>query len=311
MDAAGRVAQAFQQTRLALSGATEGTETQLRATVTTINRLAAQIAESNRRIAGGGGADAGVDAQINANLEELSQYAGITAMPQPDGSVNVLLDGQIPLVLGHDQYSLGFSVDPNSAAPARIVSAGADITEHADAGRLGALLDVRNRLLPSLAGDAFQTGELNTLAQQFADRVNALMGPNCPLFFYNAANPATAAQTLSIDLGAAAGLPAGAATALSGLVSEKQDALGRITFTEFYGKMASSIGAKLSAATANSQSADSAVAQAKSLRQQMSGVSIDDEAIMVVAFQRAYQANSKLITILDQLTQDAINMMAS
>jgi flagellar hook-associated protein 1 FlgK len=51
------------------------------------------------------------------------------------------------------------------------------------------------------------------------------------------------------------------------------------------------------------------VAQAQSQRQQASGVSLDEEATILVEFQRAYQATSKFITVLDQLTQTTIDML--
>jgi flagellar hook-associated protein 1 FlgK len=51
------------------------------------------------------------------------------------------------------------------------------------------------------------------------------------------------------------------------------------------------------------------VAQAKSQRNQLSGVSLDEEAMVLVEFQRAYQANSRLLTVLDELTQETINIL--
>jgi flagellar hook-associated protein 1 FlgK len=51
------------------------------------------------------------------------------------------------------------------------------------------------------------------------------------------------------------------------------------------------------------------VSQAQNLRQQVSGVDLNEEAMILVQFQSAYEANSKLITVLDQLTQDTINIL--
>jgi flagellar hook-associated protein 1 FlgK len=45
------------------------------------------------------------------------------------------------------------------------------------------------------------------------------------------------------------------------------------------------------------------------LRQQYQGVSLDEEATTLMQFQRAYQATSKFLTVLDQLTQLAIDML--
>jgi len=38
-------------------------------------------------------------------------------------------------------------------------------------------------------------------------------------------------------------------------------------------------------------------------------VSLDEEATILIQFQRAYQANSRFITVLDQLTQDTIDIL--
>ena len=39
------------------------------------------------------------------------------------------------------------------------------------------------------------------------------------------------------------------------------------------------------------------------------GVSLDEEATILIQFQRAYEANSRLITVLDQLSQATIDML--
>ena len=51
------------------------------------------------------------------------------------------------------------------------------------------------------------------------------------------------------------------------------------------------------------------VAQARNLRSQASGVDLNAEAVKMVEFQRAYSATSKMVSILDELTQTTINML--
>jgi len=53
----------------------------------------------------------------------------------------------------------------------------------------------------------------------------------------------------------------------------------------------------------------SVVAQAKALRQQLSGVSLDEEAIRLIELQRSYQAASKVVNVVDQLAQSVLNMV--
>jgi flagellar hook-associated protein 1 FlgK len=84
---------------------------------------------------------------------------------------------------------------------------------------------------------------------------------------------------------------------------------GDTSFSAFYGGMAARVGTALNDATNQLQVQQSTVAQAKDLRQKTSGVSLDEEAMVMIQFQRAYDANSKLITVLDQLTQDAIHIL--
>ena len=55
--------------------------------------------------------------------------------------------------------------------------------------------------------------------------------------------------------------------------------------------------------------AQQSVTQAQALRTQVSGVSLNEEAINVMELQRGYQAISKMITVIDGLTDTLINMV--
>jgi len=339
LDGAGAVSAAFQQTAAALGNAQQEAERGVRNTVNRVNTLTAQLRDLNTLALQGSKADSGLDAQIHATLEQLSEDVSITAIEHENGSVDVLLNGQTPLVVGDQQYQLHTGLYqppdaayPNASASVRVLgSDGSDITAQIDTGKLGALLDVRNRLLPSYLGDGDQQGDLNRMAQQFADRVNAVLiagniadgappTPGVPLFTYGA-DPAAIARTLSAaplqpgDLAAIAPGPPyvsnGVPMALSDLASP-QDPADRIdgsSYAQFYGFLAARAGSALSDAQGRLAIQQSAVAQTKNLRDQMSGVSLDEEAAILIQFQRAYEANSRLITVLDQLSQDTINIL--
>jgi flagellar hook-associated protein 1 FlgK len=313
---AGDVAQDFQQTYSALTSVQSDTGTQLQTTVGDINQLTAQLANLNAQAARASGPDAGIDAQINSTLEKLSQYAGITATPQADGSYNVLLDGQVPLALDGTQYQLTCTVDPTSTPAATILSGGVAVNAQVDGGQLGSLLDTYNTVLPSYLGSASQQGQLNNMAQQLADAVNGILNTGTPglaLFDYDASSPNTVAQTLSVDPGATTAaltaVPVSTPASLDGLESAAQSGLGGSTFSEYYGQMASTVGSALSAATSQQTTQQATLAQAQNLRQQSSGVSLDQEAMTLIEFQRAYEACSKMVTTLDQITEDTIDMV--
>jgi flagellar hook-associated protein 1 FlgK len=345
------VASAFQQTATGLATLTQNTEQQLQQTVSTVNQLVGQLQGYNTQILNGDRNDAGLDAQVYSTLEQLSQYVNISATKQADGSMTVMAEGQTPLLIGATQYQLSYQLEqPTNPPPtysdgpptAHILSAvGTDITGTITTGQLGSLLNLRNNTLPAYIGDAYQQGDLNAMAQQFADRVNQLLTSGnisdatgdtaavtgVALFTYDTNPDGTAdatnvAQSLAVNPSITAGQLAaidpgppevsnGIALTLANLATP-QDAADEIdgeSFTQYYGAMASQVGSDLSTATNGQTVQQSALAQAQNLRQQESGVNLDQEAINLVAFQRAYEANSHLVSVLDQITLDTINML--
>ena len=340
---AGTVASAFQDTANGLAQVTQNTNIQLQQTVNQVNQLVGQLGQYNSQIMAGDRQDAGLDAQVHSTLEQLSQYVSFTATQQSDGSYTLLLGGQSPMLIEDKQYPISFSLemptDPpptneNGPPSAHIHAAdGADITSKITGGQLGALLDVRNTVLPSYVGDAYQTGDLNTLAKQFADRVNQLLtqgtstdstvtSGGTPLFVYGsnatdvaktlAVNPAATASTL-VPTDPASGVVNGIPLALANLSNPTagEDMINGESYTQFYGDMASRVGSGLATATSQQSVQQSALAQAQNLRQADSGVNLDEEAMTLVQFQTAYEANSRLITVLDQLTQDVVQILGA
>src|SRR5947199_9524816 len=97
----------------------------------------------------------------------------------------------------------------------------------------------------------------------------------------------------------------GNALALAGL--ETAPTINGLTFAGFYGKLAAGIGRDVSDAVDNRTVQKQLLAQARALRSESSGVSLDEEAIRLVEYQRAYQATAKLVAALDELTRTTIN----
>lgn len=343
VDAAGQMARSFQQTAGDLSRISSQTDRQLQQTVTRINELAGVVRDCNAERLRSGSEDPGLDARLHAALEELAEVADFTALRQADGSYTLLLGGQSPLVSGETVHavSLSFSFPadeppayPNAAPRARILDAtGNDITGQISKGQLGALLETRNRLLPSLIGDAYQQGDLNRLAQAMADQVNQLLTsgrvsdgpppqPGVALFTYDAANPTAIAGTIAVSPSIASGQLAaiepgppyvsnGTALKLAefGSLGAGTGQIDNLGFVEFYAGLASKVGREVSSAKDGADLQTQLVAQARTLREQTSGVSLDEEAVMLIQFQRAYQAAAKMITILDGLTETTINLV--
>jgi len=339
LDSATEVAQSFQQAANGLANQEHTATQQVSQTVDQVNQLVGQLQQLNKIIMAGNRNDAGIDAQVNSTLQNLSQLVDFTATKQDDGSVTVMLNGNQLLLTEDQQYKLSFTQSmptsppptyPNAPPSAQVLTSdGTDITSQITNGQLGALLNVRNQVLPSYIGDAYQPGDLNTMAKQFADRVNQLLTSGqmsdgtagVPLFTYDTSNDTAVARTIAVDpnvtpdqlaaVDPAANVSNGIPLALSQLASpaDPADEINGVSYSQFYGNLAGRVGSQLNDATNQSQVQQSLVAQAESLRQQTSGVSLDEEATILVEFQRAYQATSKFITVLDQLTQTTIDML--
>jgi flagellar hook-associated protein 1 FlgK len=337
------VARTFQQTASALAGQATEAEGQISQTVDRVNQLVGELQGYNRIALQSIQKDSGLSARVQATLEELSHLVDVSAVFESDGSVSVTLHGETPLLFGDKQYLLSASpyqptqpppTYPNAPASVRLLASdGSDVTAKTTGGQLGALLDIRNRVLPSFIGDSNQPGDLNRMAKQFADRVNQLLtsgniseGPppdaGVALFTYDTTNDTAAARSLSVDPSVTTdqlatidpGPPAvsnGVPLALSQMASPVQDAdrIDGVSYNAFYGRLAARVGGQLNDASNGEEVQRSLVAQAKDLRQQYSGVSLDEEAMVLLQFQRAYQATSKFFTVLDQLTQATIDLL--
>ena len=126
IEQAANVAGAFNQTATGLQQVAKNTIEQLQQTVGDINQIAGQIAQYNQTIMNGDRNDAGLDAQINSGLEQLSQYVPISALQQADGTYTVLLNGQSTLVAQNRVYAI--ASQPDSAGSGGPIPARAGYT---------------------------------------------------------------------------------------------------------------------------------------------------------------------------------------
>src|ERR1700733_9467769 len=218
LDAAQQTASAFQQASVQLGQIQTSTTNDIQTTVAQINQDAAAIQSYNQHIAQNSQPDAGLSAQLENTLENLSGLANIQVLNGIGGTVTVLLGGQTPLVEGTQVNAIqavnntaSNNGNPGAAPTISIEdSTGNDITSQITSGSLAGLVNVNNNVLPSLIGGGQQVGGLNTLAQGLADAINNVLEQGSttdtppyqagsPLFTYNAASPSGIAGTLAVS----------------------------------------------------------------------------------------------------------------
>jgi flagellar hook-associated protein 1 FlgK len=311
------VAQNFNDTASGLLSQTSSLIQATSSTISSINQLAGTIAQINGQNPEDlqGGVDAGVDAQLNSALDQLSQYVNFTVLPQSNGTISVYLGGQTPLVVGAQSYDI--SGDFSAPQTAILSSSGNDITAQATGGQLGAEIDDYNNVLPSYVSS------LNTLAQTLADQVNNTLNngidengaaPVTNLFAYNASTGA--ALTLSVNpltpdqiAAATPGAPGGNGNALALAALASAPVVNGYTFAQAYGNLGAQVGSDLSTAQNNSTTDQSLLTQAETLRQNISGVSLDNEAVNLMLYERSYDAISKMLGVLTSLSLDIVNLL--
>ncbi len=338
ISAAGGFANAVSQLSQALQSQAKGLNTQIGSTVDQINSLAGQIRQYNQTKLQNPDPNPGADGSLENTLEQLSQLTNFTALSQPDGTVTVLVGGGSPLVIGDQQYSISAqaqvdnnppAANPQSAPTSQILDdQGNDITASVTGGQLGGLLDVRNRVLTSIIGDAQQTGSLNQFAKSFADTVNNILTSGTtstaagapagvPLFTYNngdatfasgtlAVNPAiTPAQLAPVD---AAGNANGNANQLASLATASGQ-IGGQSFVSFFSGIAAGAGQENATAQSNATLQQQVVSQTQSQRDQISGVSLDAQAASLLEFQRAYQSVARVLTVINSLADSILSII--
>jgi flagellar hook-associated protein 1 FlgK len=327
LDQAQQVVQSFHQASETLDQAKLGTQQDLTDQVNQVDTLAARIVSINKQYEQNFDAatDPGLNAQMAQSLEQLSQYADLTTLKQDNGTVMVYA-GQALLVNGDKAMPLKYAFGSGVLQDAQ----GNDVSATLRSGSLVSLLDQTKNVEPTLETN------LNLMAQSFADKVNGTLqtgvdqAGNVPitgLFSYTPATvpapPATpvypapyAAATISVNPLQPAELaladpsaPGGNAVAVQVANIQKTALVGGATLTQFYGNLAAQLGQSLSNAKNDQTTAESLTAQSQSLRSDLQGVSLDQEAINLLEFQRSYDVTSQFVKVITELTQDLLTML--
>lgn len=317
LERAGALTRSFQQASAGLAEARTATAQTLVSGVRTVNALAAEIAEVNAVMRGDYRAqsDPGLQSKLNNALESLSEWVEITVIRGEDGSTSVYAGGQTALVLGVRAYEL--SAD-RSSPRSRILSVdGSEVGGQFRSGRLAALQELDNTVLPE------HEAGWNRLAEALAERVNATLEggvdlngerPSRPLFTYDVA--LGSARTLRTnDLAPAElalappGAPGGNGVALKLEALFRERSLDGVTWTQYYGNLAAAAGRQIESARSGLASGEQMKAQALEMRDQLQGVSLDEEAVVLLEFQRAYQASAQLIRTISEMLETALNMI--
>jgi flagellar hook-associated protein 1 FlgK len=319
------LAAAFRDMAERLDTAQRDTNAGVVGAVDDVNALVKDIARLNVAIAGAGGS--GADGQSLKDeqgeaIRKLAQLLDVSVMAREDGGVDVTVAGGNALVLGEVSYAMA-AVPTGPSGLAQVWLNGVDVTATIDGGRMGGLLNVRDALIPGYMSD------IDAIAYEVVDRVNTLhdagydlSGAGAGLFFDALGAPAGAARTMAVSAAIAGDPSLVAASGTAGTGGDNQTARaiaalrdarvlagGTATFNDAWGRVIYRAGSDAASAIADARSRSEIVRQIEALRDSTSGVSLDEEAMSMLKFQRAYEANAKFFTTVNSALDILMGMV--
>ncbi|HET6976326.1 MAG TPA: flagellar hook-associated protein FlgK [Pyrinomonadaceae bacterium] len=320
---AGAMASAFATTRARLVQIRSDSDTALRETVQQLNGISSQIADLNGRIASAensGGTASELRDQRDLLARQAAELSGARSLEGPDGMLTLTLaDGQA-LVSGNHATAVEIqSTPPDGLSSLTVNGQTASIAEGKLRGLQNAISTIGNDLTA-----------LDDLAASIADRVNELHSSGTDFngaagvnfFAVPVSGPVTAANLsvsaaikadVKLIVASPAAPPLTSATiagAIGALLTEPTSQAGARTgsFSSIYGSIVADAGRGVKAADDALATQQAILAQANAQRDSVSGVSLDEEAINLLQFQKSYEAAARFLKIADDLTQTILSL---
>jgi len=262
----------------------------------------------------------------DAALVELSNLVEIRTYTDGNGQLVVQGPG-VTLMQGDTTRHLSVDIGDDGALrvlaeDAKGSGTGNDITAFLSAGQLSGVVTVRDHDLVEMQSDldafAFNVaGQINTVhAAGFG-----LDGASGRKLFTLGASQTGAAAGLQVDAAlqgrpdrvaasdSPAELPGNAGQAL--LLAHVGDtpiaALGDLDPGQAYARLVGRVGQRKADSAATLETRQAMTAQVETVRQSISGVSLDEEMVSLSKYQRAFEAASRVFTTADQLLKDLLD----
>jgi len=319
ISAAQNLATAFNQSSSALTTQQSDLNQSVEQSVGEVNNFTTQVAQLNNQISGlteSGEDPSALIEQRDVVLQNLSNVIGISIIGGDNNNITVTTGNGSPLVVGNQSFAL--QTQTNTATGMQdVFSQGQDITSQISAGELGGQIQVRDQQIPSILN------QLDTLASSIENSVNTqsqagydLNGnPGTNLFTTPPVGVAGAAATMGVAISNPSLVAAssdgtagsnGNANALAAIAN--QAIVNGQTPSDYYSGTVFQIGNAVSNATAEQTAAQQVTQQLQNQIGALSGVSLNEEAANLTKFQQAYDASARVVTIISDLTNEAINL---
>lgn len=293
--------------------------TAVTADVAAVNRLLDTISELNTQIGrfevNNPGVAVDLRDQRQARLEELAKLLPVNVTEIPGGKIALSVKdaGNADIVLLDDTGVSGSvtfdGTNLSGGTPATVIAL--------SSGTINGALTVRDGAVQALRDS------LDTFAEQLVTSVNAAYNPSSTAGadFFDPAG--LTAGTIAVRAGLTG---ATLVTGTSGAAGDNSIAIAVAqiatqsfstgsgdlidgTLGQFYSRSVSDLAQALSTATARSEDQDKIQQLVRNQRDSVSGVSLDEEMADLVKFQRAFQASSRVFSVVDELLDTIVNRL--
>jgi flagellar hook-associated protein 1 FlgK len=321
LTAAGNVASAFNAAASNLASQRTGLDQSVEQTVQQINQLTAQISYLNAQISNvqNAGESAGTFIDQRTQLiDQLSSLVDVSTIPT-DNTLTLTTASGTPLVVGPTAFQLTTQLD--SSGTQHVFSLGTDVTATIVSGQLGGILQARDQQIP-----AFQN-QLDTLASGLANAVNQIQTGGYdlngnPSTGNNLFNPPPSISGAAASLSLAISDPALIAASSDGSSGSNGNAEAMYALrnqgiisgqspTDYYSGIVFNVGSAVSNANASQSASNLVLQQLNDQRSSVSGVSLDEEAANMMRYQQAYAASAQVVSTINTMMEDIINMKSS
>lgn len=269
-----------------------------------VNSIARQLAQLNGAITGSANAANDLSDQRDELIRQLAQLTGADARPQTSGNVDIYIGGRA-VVSGTTVFDvagtggqLTWASDGQAvvAPPSRAASLAATIN------------DVVPRYMTMLDGVASQVvSQINTLHTAGYDPTGTT-----GLNFFDPAGVTATTIAISSDIAGQPGKIAAGAPVLPGptapgpLDGEQARAIASLASSATgpgttYQSLVSALGVESRAAIRRDAVQETVLSAAQTTASEVGSVSLDEEMTSLMAAQRAYEANARVLTVVDDL----------
>ncbi len=277
--------------------------------VTNINDIASEIANINSQVATLSSSRADVNELLNKRDGLVQDLAKIVSIDQhgESGTDFVISIGGRVLVQGTQASTLTNEIDGNGNQAICWADDGEEVI--VQGGQLNALKNLRDTMIPDYLS------QLNDFASALVEQINTIHSTGKTLDGNDGGNIFVAASTaanIAIDSSVLddPSLIAASSTGATGngdiatqiaALGDSKDNANKTSINEMYRALVSDIGSATASAEKQAEAANLSYEQYSTQQQSISGVSLDEEMTNMIMFQQAYNACSRVLTVMDEM----------